>query len=390
MIGAFHQKMSALMISVADRNHFHTSKAASVLGAALLFVQFTALISCASNARRTEQLHVGQTQGTTYMVKYLAEDPIPQSEIDSVLHDVDVALNLWWPSSVISKVNAWSRTDTVFDFVDTAMVWSVVFDRSRELYRESGGAFDPTVQPLVELWGFGLSNRTAVTQEAVDSVMMHVGFDWSRIDMNEIYESRQYVRTEMLKRDPGCGLDFNSIAQGYTVDLMSDLLMRHNIQDFMVEIGGEVKCHGVNAEGNSWRIAIDKPVTDWTEGRQLEAIVELDNAALCTSGSYRKFYMDGDIRRSHTIDPRTGYPVEHGLLSVTIRAADASTADGLATACMVLGESEGRDFVLTYRNNHPEEAIEAFFIYSGPSGNPEHWLSPGWSNTISFLGSEAS
>lgn len=376
------------MISVVDSIFTQKNKAASGLGAALLLSLMLAVQGCSSDARRTEQVHAGSTQGTTYMVKYVADESIPQAEIDSVLNDVDVMLNLWWPTSIISQVNAWSRTDTVFEFVDTAMVWSVVFDRSRELYRESDGAFDPTVQPLVELWGFGLANRTEVTQQAVDSVMRHVGFDWGRIDMNEIYENRIYLRTEILKRDPGCGLDFNSIAQGYTVDLVADLLLHHNISNFMVEIGGEVKCHGLNSADKPWRIAIDKPVEDWTDGRQLEAIVELNNAALCTSGSYRKFYMDGDIRRSHTIDPRTGYPVDHGLLSVTIRAADASTADGLATACMVFGEKDGMGFLMDYRQRHPEEAIEALFIYSGPTGEPTHWLSPGWSSSLTFLEEE--
>lgn len=376
------------MTSVVDSKPRIIFKAASVLGAALLCAHLLGLMGCNSTERPVEQVHSGQTQGTTYTIKYLSDERIAQAEIDSVLHDVDAMLNLWWPTSVISQVNAWTRTDTVFDFVDTAMVWSVVFERSRELYRESGGAFDPTVQPLVELWGFGLSNRTDVTQQDVDSVMQHVGFDWSRMDMNEIYENRQYLRTEILKRDPGCGLDFNSIAQGYTVDLIADLLTSHELKNFMVEIGGEVKCHGVNAEGKLWRIAIDKPVEDWSEGRQLEAIVSLDNAALCTSGSYRKFYMDGDVRRSHTIDPRTGYPVTHGLLSVTIRAFDASTADGLATACMVLGEGEGKEFLMSYRDSHPEEAIEAFFIYTGSSGKPEHWLSPGWADAIEFLEDE--
>lgn len=376
------------MTSVVDSNLRSTHKAASAFGAALLCVYAWGFLGCSSTEAPKEQVHTGPTQGTTYTIKYLSNERIAQAEIDSVLHDVDAALNLWWPTSMISQVNAWARTDTVFDFVDSALVWSVVFDRSRELYRESDGAFDPTVQPLVELWGFGLSNRTEVAQQNVDSVMQHVGFDWSRIDMNEIYENRQYLRTEILKRDPGCGLDFNSIAQGYTVDLVADLLLAHNIPDFMVEIGGEVKCNGVNAEGKLWRIAIDKPVEDWIEGRQLEAIVSLDNAALCTSGSYRKFYMDGDVRRSHTIDPRTGYPVSHGLLSVTIRAADASTADGLATACMVLGEEDGKDFLMAYRKNHPEEAIEAFFIFSDSTGTPQHWLSPGWSESIDFLEAE--
>ncbi|MGB1075015.1 MAG: FAD:protein FMN transferase [Flavobacteriales bacterium] len=355
---------------------------AAVPLAALLFV-VGMLNSCGSRQNHPEFVHWGETQGTTYLVKYLGVDSVPQLEIDAILQAVDEAANLWMPESAISRVNRWNRTDTVFSFVDKDLIWSVIWDRSVALHEVSGGAFDPTVQPLVELWGFGLSKRREVKPEDVEEVMAHVGMDWSRIDMNEVFENKRYLRTEILKRDSLCGLDFNSIAQGYTVDLLADLLLMKGIDNFMVEVGGEVKCHGINAKGTSWRIAIDKPTEDWSEGRQLEAIVDLNGAAICTSGNYRKFYMEGEKRRSHAIDPRTGYPVDHGLLSVTIRSVDASTADGLATACMVMGPEEGKAFIMTYREEHPEEHVEALFIVDDEPSR--HWLSPGWAGTLTFV-----
>lgn len=373
--------MSALMILEVDFWPRSIYKAAVPL-AALLFVAVM-LNACGFRQNDPEIVHLGETQGTTYMVKYLSEDSVPQREIDAILQAVDEAANLWMPESVISRVNRWNRTDTVFSFVDRDLIWSVIWDRSVALHEVSGGAFDPTVQPLVELWGFGLSKRREVQPEDVEEAMAHVGLDYSRIDMNEVFENKSYLRTEILKRDSLCGLDFNSIAQGYTVDLLADLLLLRGIENFMVEVGGEVKCHGTNAKGASWRIAIDKPTEDWSEGRQLEAIVELNGAAICTSGNYRKFYMEGGQRRSHTIDPRTGYPVGHGLLSVTVRSMDASTADGLATACMVMGPQAGKAFIMDYRKDHPEEQVEALFIVDDDPSR--HWLSPGWAGTLTFV-----
>lgn len=371
------------MTLVVDSRIRPFQQAVSILGTALLLGMVCT--GCGGGSKRIEQVHIGETQGTTYSIKYVSDQRTDQAKIDSVLRKVDEAVNLWMPGSVISRLNNWDRTDTVFAFVDSSLVWSVIYERSRSLYQESEGAFDPTVQPLVELWGFGLSRRKSVASEDVDAVMPHVGFEWSRLDMNEVFENRVYKRTEMLKRDSLCGLDFNSIAQGYTVDLLADLLLASDVADFMVEVGGEVKCHGTNGSGEPWRIAIDKPVEDWSEGRQLEAVVALKNAAICTSGNYRKFYLDDDgVRRSHTIDPRTGYPVEHTLLSATIRASDAALADGLATTCMVLGPEAGKEFIMAYRQKHPEESIEAFWICSDERGEPVHWLSPGWGESLVF------
>lgn len=367
------------MISVANFKRKSIAKAV-LSGAAFVVI----LSGCVMDSAPREFQHWGETQGTTYSIKYWGGDSVPQSAFDSILHAVDVAANLWMPESVISSVNAWRRTDTVFTFVDEGRVFSVLWLWSEELHRASGGAFDPTVAPLMELWGFGLSKRSKVTAEAVDSCIAHVGWGFSRLDLNEVEEERVYVATEILKRDSLAGLDFNSIAQGLTVDLLAEQIESLQVPHFMVEVGGEVRAQGKNAHGVPWRIAIDKPQDNWEDGRPLEAIVELDNAALCTSGNYRKFYIEDGVRRSHTLDPRTGYPVNHALLSATIKASTAVLADGLSTTCMVLGPEEGKAFLLEYRNHHPEEAIEAMFILDD-SGKARHWLTPGWKGTLEFV-----
>jgi len=248
-----------------------------------------------------------------------------------------------------------------------------------DLFEASQGAFDPTVQPLVELWGFGLSKRETVSPEDVAGIMPHVGLTFERIDLNEVEHDRVYQFTTVRKRDAQTGLDFNGIAQGLTVDLLAELLIDHDVVQFMVEVGGEVKCMGERPDGQPWRIAIDQPQADDADGfeRTMQTVLEVRNAAVCTSGNYRKFYEEDGVKRSHTISPFTGYPVQHGLLSVTIHATDASTADALATACMVWGPEDGKQFILKYREENPFERIEAYFISDDGTGW-QIWETAGW------------
>lgn len=325
-------------------------------------------------------VHQGETQGTTYTIKYHGDAEISQAAIDSVLDAVDQEFNLWLPQSRINQINGFDSVDSLFEFDDEHQLWSVIWARSLDLHEASHGAFDPTVQPLVELWGFGLQKADAVTEDAVKAILPHVGMTTDRIDLIEEEINFEYIRSFIRKGDARVGLDFNSIAQGLTVDLLADLLERSGNTNFMVEIGGEVKCGGVRLDGGSWRIAIDQPVEgSGTESdRPMAAIVNVHNAAICTSGNYRKFYeMDG-IKRSHTISPFTGYPVQHGLLSATIHAVDATTADALATACMVWGPIEGRNFIENYRSENPFEKVEAYFIMSTDQGTMASWESEGW------------
>ena len=332
----------------------------------------------------TDTVYTGETQGTTYMVKYHGTDSIPQAAIDSVLEAVDVEFNLWRPASRINAINAFDRSDSLFQFVDSTGLWSSIWAQTLDLHAASQGAFDPTVQPLVELWGFGLSKRSEVTNEDVQVLMPHVGLSFERIDLNEVTEAKQYRFTTVRKRDPETRIDFNGIAQGMTVDLLAELLQSRGASDFMVEVGGEVRCGGKRSDGNPGRIAIDRPVEseDGLDQREPQAIVGITDAAICTSGNYRKFYEEDGVKRSHTISPFNGYPVQHGLLSATVHAVNASTADALATACMVWGPEEGQRFIETYRAANPFERVEAYFISDGGTGEWEAWQSGGWEGLV--------
>lgn len=331
-----------------------------------------------------EFLHAGDTQGTTYLVKYHGESEVNQSVIDSVLELVDKEFNLWRPTSRINAINDHPGGNELLTFVDSSQLWSVLWSRSLDLYEASQGAFDPTVHPLVELWGFGLSKKGAVNEGDVLRILPAVGLTVDRIDLEENELDRVYVNTYVRKGNPNTSIDFNGIAQGLTVDLLADALIAEGITDFMVEVGGEVKCLGLRMDGQAWRIAIDLPVdqADGLDERQLQSIVSVKDAAICTSGNYRKFYEEDGVKRSHTISPFTGYPVQHSLLSATIHAVDAATADALATACMVWGPEEGRQFIENYRTNNEQERIEAFFIYATESGDMETWETEGWKTTL--------
>lgn len=336
--------------------------------------------SNASGNRGEMFVHQGETQGTTYTLKYHGGNQLSQTAIDSVLEAVDQEFNLWRPDSRINQVNRFESEDSLFEFVDEHQLWSVIWARSLDLYEASLGAFDPTVQPLVELWGFGLKKADIVTDDQVQLILPYVGMTTDHIDLIEEEVNYDYIRSFIRKGDRRVAVDFNSIAQGLTVDLLADLLDRSGIPNYMVEIGGEVKCAGVRLDGDVWRIAIDQPIEgSGADGdRAMAAIVQVQNAAVCTSGSYRKFYEVDGIKRSHTISPFTGYPVQHGLLSVTIHAVDATTADALATACMVWGPVEGQKFIENYRLDNPFEKIEAYFIMSTDQGKMASWESDGW------------
>ncbi|MCB0761588.1 MAG: FAD:protein FMN transferase [Flavobacteriales bacterium] len=308
--------------------------------------------SSPSNSRTIQ----GEAQGTTYTITYLNADTDYKQEVDSILNRFDQDISLWVPGSLINNINGVDRKDSIFVFFDETKYFSVLFDFSRDIWRKTNGSFDPTVYPLVEAWGFGLKNREDMNQAKVDSLLLCIGFDPTSIDMIEEEEEYRYVQTQIYKGNPQVRLDFNAIAQGYAVDLLGDLLKEKGIEHFMIELGGEVLCKGHNDKGAPWRIAIDKP----TDGaREFQAIANVTDRAIATSGSYRKFYEEEGIRYSHTIDPRTGYPVSHSLLSATVMARDCGTADAYATAFMVMGVEQTIEFLET----NPELGLDVYLIF---------------------------
>ena len=347
------------------------------------------LLSCGPSP--VEHIHSGEAQGTTYVIKYNGDESVTQLQVDSVIESMDLEMNTWRSDSRISELNNFKRTEADFSFDDHSKIWSVIWELSSEIHTDSDGAFDPTVKPLVDLWGFGLKHVDSVDSTDVDSIMRFVGFNPENIDLEGPAPLSSRSEIHIVKGDRRTQLDFNAIAQGYTVDMLINFLLESGIENAMVELGGEVRCVGMNLKGLPWRIAVDKPVTnDGTGGRPLQAILEVQNASVCTSGNYRKFKEIEGVRVSHTIDPRTGYPAYHALLSVTILAESAAVADAYATACMVLGPKEGRAFIDRMRRKKSGSPIEALFIIDAGVNATldapyEFWATEGWKEAIIWL-----
>ncbi|MAB73461.1 MAG: hypothetical protein CMC99_00775 [Flavobacteriales bacterium] len=372
--------MSASMTSVVKPSLDRITKALAVAGA---FVAF----GCGeapepqNDARGTEWVHRGPAQGTTYTIKYIAPDSVPQAAIDAALEEVDIEMNAWRAESALSRFNAFTRTDTVFEVSDEAGVWSLLWDISSDVHRESKGAFDVAMAPLMKLWGFRMQHRDVVTPAMVDSVHAFARFRTDVVDFNEVLDaSGLAVGGHLSKGDPRAELDFNAVAQGFTVDGLAEVLMDHGVMDMMVELGGEVKCMGTNLQGQPWRIAIDRPQA---EGRTLQAVLPLDNQSVCTSGNYRKVTVVNGQKLSHTLDPRTGAPVTHSLLSATIVTPSAAYADAYATVCMVLGPDRGAAWVDSLQRAGKD--VEALFIMDGGEEDYSFWATPQLRNALEWL-----
>jgi FAD:protein FMN transferase len=301
-----------------------------------------------SCSKKTDYINIaGFTQGTTYSITYLSQgNRNYQPEIENLLAEFDTSLSTYNKLSVITRIN-----DNTASWADDYL--QAVFMRAQEISKLTDGAFDITVGPLVNAWGFGFSKKEEMNKHKIDSILLFVGY--SKVWM---------VNDMVLKADPRIKIDMNAIAQGYAVDVVADFLENQKVENYLIEIGGEVRTKGLNPKNEAWKIGIDKPIDNNNlPGENMQAIVHLSNKSLATSGNYRKFYELDGIKYSHTIDPKTGYPVNHSLLSATIIANDCMTADAFATACMVMGLEKSIDLI----ENHPE--LDAYFIYSDNEGN---------------------
>ncbi len=291
----------------------------------------------------------GNVFGTYYHITYHYGADI-QTKIDSVLKDVDNSLSTFNQNSTLAKINDNRSTDT------DSMV-RTVFTLAKQISENTDGAFDVTVAPLVNAWGFGFKNKENVSDSLIQEIKKHVDFTRVNLDGNQI-----------VKADTAMMLDFSAIAKGYGVDVVGNYLESLNIHDYMVEIGGEIRLGGQNPKGEKWNIGIVKPDPDPTgTNNNLEEVLNITDIAMATSGNYRNFYEKGNKRYAHTIDPRTGYPIQHSLLSATVLASDCATADAYATAFMVLGMEKAKKVL----ELHPE--LKAYFIYTGKDGKYATW-----------------
>lgn len=317
---------------------------------------FTLLIittSCGSKKKEeVQQVSMrGEVFGTYYNISYFAPGGENyQEELEQFFNDFNNSLSYYVPNSVISRVNR-NETDTLDAY------FLEVLKQSMEVYENTDGAFDPTVSPLVNAWGFGFENRQEMTQEKIDSLLSFTGLNKVRIKDNIL-----------IREIAGIQFDFNAIAKGYASDLAGKLLEEKGIENYLVELGGDLIAKGEKPDGSGWRIGLERPAQDKNDVQHWEYLVELTGQGLATSGSYRRYYEEDGERFSHTIDPETGRPVTHNLLSVSVFAPTCLEADAYATAFMVMGREKAKEFLSA--NNQ----LQAFFIYSDQEGDYQYEL----------------
>ena len=300
----------------------------------------------------------GMVFGTVYNITYQYDSDLKQ-DIEAELQKVDNSLSPFNKGSIISKVNRNENPEVNDMFAD-------VFTLAEEVSAQTGGAFDITVAPLVNMWGFGTKQFHRPDKESVDSLMKFVGF-------NKISLKNKHV----VKQDPNIQLDCSGIAKGYGCEVVARFLRSKGIKNFMVEIGGEVVTSGNSEKRVPWNIGVTKPTDDsLQENQELQTVLNVNDKAMATSGNYRNFYVEGGKKFAHTIDPHTGYPVQHSLLSSTVLAHDCATADAYATSFMVLGIDKAKEVL----KKHPE--LMAYFIYSDAKGNLQVWFSPSLKDKI--------
>ena len=299
----------------------------------------------------------GTIFGTTYHITYQYDEDL-QPELEARMKEVDNALSMFNKESIISKVNNNQPVELNEMFVE-------VFQQAQKISEDTNGAFDITVAPLVNAWGFGFKNEQMPDKHAVDSLMAIVG-----------YQKVSYDGKHIIKRDPRITLDCSAIAKGYGVDVVAQLLEEKGIDNYMVEIGGEVVTHGISEKRVPWKIGVTKPTDDpLQEGNELQTVLNLTDKAMATSGNYRNFYYKGKRKYAHTIDPKTGYPVQHSILSATVLTNRCMRADAYATAFMVMG-FEGAKKVL---ERNPD--LMAYLIYDD-HGKMAVWYSPSLKDKI--------
>lgn len=268
----------------------------------------------------------GNIFGTYYNIRYQATEDLHDA-IQQRLQDFDHSLSMFNPNSVITHIN---RNDSI----TTDPLFEAMYAEAHAISLLSNGAFDITVRPLVNAWGFG-NNSQHTASPNVDSIMAFVGYNKIRL-----------IDHHLVKTDERITLDASAIAKGYACDVVANLLRENGCENLLVDIGGEVVLQGINQQGNAWRVGITRPTIDATGAEQeLQEVIESCQLCMATSGNYLQYYFINGERRSHTIDPRTGSPVQHSLLSATVTASSCMRADALATACMVLGKKEALDMI---------------------------------------------
>ena len=298
------------------------------------------------------QHNEGQIFGTFYHITYQSDTDY-QKEIVAELQKVDQSLSPFNKTSIISSINNNQP-------IKVNKMFEEVFHLAESISKETDGAFDITVAPLVNTWGFGFKQGKEPTKQVVDSLMNLIG-----------YQKVSLANGQIKKQNPNIMLDCSAIAKGYGSDIVARFLKKKGIENFMVEIGGEIVTCGNSEKRVPWRIGVNKPTDDsLNQSQEIQTVLNVTNKAMATSGNYRNFYYKNGKKYAHTIDPKTGYPVQHNILSATVLTDNCATADAYATSFMVLG-LDGAKKILA---KHPD--LLAYLIYSDAKGNNQVWYSP--------------
>lgn len=324
----------------------------------LLIIPFLAATILILKKQKPYQYDQGMVFGTVYHFTYQSDENLKE-EIEAELKKFDDSLSPFNDSSVISRVN---RNEELV----TDSFFQACFKRSMEISKETDGAFDITIAPIANAWGFGFKKGAFPDSLMIDSLRQFTG-----------YEKVSVVDGKVVKQDPRIMLSCSAVAKGYSVDVVAHLLDRKGIKNYMVDIGGEVVVKGENPKQAEWRIGINKPVDDsLSVNQELQTVLKVTDLGMATSGNYRNFYYKDGKKYAHTIDPRTGYPIQHSVLSTTVIAKDCMSADAYATAFMVMGLKEAEKFA----NAHPE--IDVYFIYTDDNGNIKTYFTEGMKKYI--------
>jgi len=317
----------------------------------LLFVS-TVIISCLAllsfqEARQLNFKIQGEAQGTTYQISYYhKEEKVTKNEIDSILELIDQSMSLYRPNSLISQINR-SKKGMKLDphFLN-------VMKNAFKINEDTHGIFDVTVEPLLSTWGFSSTKTDSLpTKEKIDELLPLVGMDKIKIKGKHL-----------VKKRPEILINVNGIAQGYTVDVLADFLRCKGIRDFFIELGGEIKAEGQKPDHSLFTIGIEGPLKDKPDQVGIKHLVSLDNKALTTSGGYNQFVEKNGKKYIHILDPKTGFPIESDILSVTILADNAVTADGYDNAVMAMGMRRALEFI------EDRPSIDAYIVYQKPDG----------------------
>ncbi|MEY4351733.1 MAG: hypothetical protein RL078_1812 [Bacteroidota bacterium] len=312
----------------------------------ILFTIALILISTEFCKAQKYQQISGPAQGTTFHITYQDKrDRDFEKEINQILQAFDSSVSTYNPNSIISQVNKNNPNVKLDAYFVTC------FQKAKEIWSLTNGAFDPTVYPLVNAWGFGPEKKSSLEQKKIDSLLQFVGF-----------EKIELVNGKIIKKDPRVQLDFNAFAQGYSVDVVSSFFLKKGVNNFVVEIGGEVYAHGLAANQEKWRVAIEQPIENKKDKNEAQVIIELMNKGVATSGNYRRFIEVDGKKLVHHIDPRTGYPTSNNLLSASVFCDQTLNSDALATGFLVMGLDNAKLFL----EKHPE--IQVFFIYADEQG----------------------